>query len=126
MPPNQVRPTRALAFGRALAQAVQALPGDARVVLIASGGMSHFVVDEALDRQVLAALQPWDAATLASVPDSHLRGNTAELKSWLVVASALHQAGLQPSSTAYTACYRTPAGTGSGMGFVAWAEAAAH
>ena len=85
--------------------------------------MSHFVVDEALDRQVLAALQPWDLATLAAIPDDHLRGNTAELKSWLVVASALHQAGLQPSSTAYTAytaCYRTPAGTGSGMGFVAW------
>ena len=120
VPPNQVRPARALAFGRALAKAVQSLPGDARVVLIASGGMSHFVVDEALDRQVLSALQPWDRATLAAIPDDHLRGNTAELKSWLVVASALHHAGLQPTSTDYTACYRTPAGTGSGMGFVAW------
>ncbi len=120
VPPNQVRPTRALAFGRALAKALQSLPGDARVVLIASGGMSHFVVDEALDRKVLAALGPWDESTLAAIPDSHLRGNTSELKSWLVVASALHQAGLQPSSVAYAACYRTPAGTGSGMGFVAW------
>ena len=118
--PNQVRARRALAFGRALAIAVQALPEDARVVLIASGGMTHFVVDEALDQRVLQALQPWDEATLAGLPEDHLQGNTAEIKSWLVVAAAMQQAGLTPSSVAYTACYRTPAGTGSGMGFVSW------
>jgi Catalytic LigB subunit of aromatic ring-opening dioxygenase len=121
VPPNQVQAPRALAFGRALAKAVQALPGDARVAIIASGGMSHFVVDEELDARVLKALKPWDEATLAAIPERHLQGNTSELKSWLVVAAAMQQAGLAPTSVEYTACYRTPAGTGSGMGFVAWA-----
>ena len=118
--PNPVRARRALAFGRALARSVQTLPDDARVVLIASGGMTHFVVDEAFDQRVLRALQPWDEATLAGLPEGHLQGNTSEIKSWLVVAAAMQQAGLAPTSVSYTACYRTPAGPGSGMGFVSW------
>ena len=32
----------------------------------------------------------------------------------------MQQAGFAPTSVEYTACYRTPAGTGSGMGFVSW------
>lgn len=120
VPPNQVRVPRALQFGRALAQALRGLPGDARVVLIASGGLSHFVVDEALDLQVMAALDPLDTKAIESIPETHFQGNTAEIKSWLVVAAAMQTAGLHVEHADYTPCYRTPAGTGSGMGFVAW------
>jgi hypothetical protein len=118
--PNQVRVPRALAFGTALARAVGQLPGDARVVLIASGGLTHFVVDEEFDRRVLAALDPLDTAAYEAMPESQFNGNTAEIKSWLVVAAAMKEAGLRLQSSEYTPCYRTPAGTGSGMGFVSW------
>lgn len=117
---NAIRIPRSLALGRAIAKAVNKLPGDARVVLIASGGMSHFVVDEDLDRQVLGALSPWDEGTLMSIPENRLNGNTAELKSWFVVAAAMQEAGLHVEKIDYSSCYRTPAGTSSGMGFVTW------
>jgi hypothetical protein len=117
---NAIRIPRALALGRALTKAINALPADARVVVIASGGMSHFVVDEDLDRQILGALSTWDEGTLMAIPESHLNGNTSELKSWFVVAAAMKEAGLTVAQMDYSACYRTPAGTGSGMGFVTW------
>ena len=90
------------------------------MALIASGGLTHFVVDEELDRRVLAALDPLDTAAYEAMPESWFQGNTAEIKSWLVVAAAMKEAGLHVDLREYTACYRTPAGTGSGMGFVAW------
>ena len=40
----------------------------ARVAVIASGGLSHFVVDEELDRQILKRLEQKDAGTLTSLP----------------------------------------------------------
>ncbi len=118
--PNQVRTGRALAFGAALARAVRDLPDASRVVLIASGGLSHFVVDESLDQKVLQALSPFDAASLQSIPESWFNGNSGEIKSWMAVAAAMNEAGLRIDMRDYTPCYRTPAGTGSGMGFVAW------
>jgi 3-O-methylgallate 3,4-dioxygenase len=36
------------------------------------------------------------------------------------VASAAMNAGLAVQQADYVPCYRTEAGTGSGMGFVAW------
>ena len=117
---NAIRIPRALALGRALAKAIHDLPQDARVVVIASGGMSHFVVDEELDRRVLAAMCPWDESALKAIAEVELNGNTAELRSWMVAASAMNTAGLTTRQSDYVACYRTPAGTGSGMGFVTW------
>ena len=117
---NAIRTHRALALGRALAKTLQGLPHDAKVVLVGSGGMSHFVVDEELDQKVLASLSPFDESSIKSIPETFLKGNTAELKSWFVVAAAMHEAGLNVASMHYTACYRTKAGTGSGMGFVTW------
>src|SRR5664279_1252206 len=57
---NALRTPRALGLGQAISNAVKALPQDARVVVIASGGMTHFVLDEELDRTVLGALVPYD------------------------------------------------------------------
>lgn len=120
--PNQIRVPRALALGHALAESIAALPLAARVVVVASGGLSHFVVDEDFDRRVLGALAPFDAAALQSLPESWLQGNSAEIKSWLVLAAAMHEAGLPLLHCEYQPCYRTEAGTGSGMGFAAWAR----
>ena len=44
-PPNQVTPQRCYEFGRAVRQAVESWKDDLRVGVIASGGLSHFVVD---------------------------------------------------------------------------------
>lgn len=121
--PNQIRVPRALALGQALAASIAALPGTARVVVVASGGLSHFVVDEDFDHRVLQALAPFDAATLQSLPESWLQGNSAEIKSWLVLAAAMHEAGLPLARCDYHPCYRTEAGTGSGMGFATWLPA---
>jgi hypothetical protein len=54
-PPNQPSPARCVALGEALRHAVEAFPGDARVGVLASGGLSHFIVDEAFDHAVIEA-----------------------------------------------------------------------
>lgn len=118
--PNQPRVARCLAFGRALATAIRALPDGLRVAVVASGGMSHFVVDEPFDRQVLEALAMGDETTLREIPESWFNGNTAEIKSWLPLAGLAQEAGLEMTLVDYVACYRSEAGTGSGMAFASW------
>src|SRR6202012_731642 len=46
-PPNQPTPRRCYRLGQALRAAVENYPGDARIGIIGSGGLSPFVVDEA-------------------------------------------------------------------------------
>src|SRR5690606_19184108 len=59
-PPNQPRAGRCVDLGIRLAAAVAAWPADLRVAIIASGGLTHFVIDEDFDRIVLDALQAND------------------------------------------------------------------
>jgi hypothetical protein len=63
-PPNQPRPRRCYELGQAIARAVETYPGDARVGIIASGGLSHFLVDEDFDRAILRACAGKDAKFL--------------------------------------------------------------
>ena len=51
-PPNQPTPKRCIDFGRALGRAIKSWKGHERVAVVASGGVSHFVIDEAFDRRV--------------------------------------------------------------------------
>ena len=67
-PPNQPTPAQCLAIGQAIARAVNAFPGNARVGVVASGGLSHFVVDEDLDQAVIQAVTRKDHAALAALP----------------------------------------------------------
>ena len=60
-PPNQPTPRRCYRLGQAIRAAVESYPGDARVGIIGSGGLSHFVVDEALDRGFFDLLRRKDA-----------------------------------------------------------------
>ena len=50
-PPNQPTPKRCYNLGQALRGAIESWPKDIRVGILASGGLSHFVVDEELDQQ---------------------------------------------------------------------------
>ncbi len=119
-PPNQPPAGRCFEFGRALARAIATWPDDWKVAVIASGGLTHFVIDESFDRCVLDALQKSDAARLSSLPESMFQSGTSEIKNWIVVAGVMAEAGLSMSLVDYVPCYRSEAGTGSAMGFAKW------
>jgi len=119
-PPNQPPAGRCFQFGRALARAVKSWPEDIKVAFIASGGMTHFVLDESFDHELLDAMQAGDAAKLAAVSENMFQAGTSEIKNWIVVAGAMSEAGLKMSLVDYVPCYRSEAGTGSAMGFARW------
>ena len=120
-PPNQPPAGRCYQFGRALARAIKSVtPADLKVAFIASGGMTHFVLDEAFDRELLDAMQKGDAAKLAAIPENMFQAGTSEIKNWIVVAGAMAEAGLKMDVIDYVPCYRSEAGTGSAMGFARW------
>jgi Catalytic LigB subunit of aromatic ring-opening dioxygenase len=123
VPPNRPRAERCLELGHALAKATGELPFDMRVVLVASGGLTHFVIDDQLDDLVLTAIRTQDEAALAAIPEELFAGNTAEIKNWLPVVAAAWNAGLPLTSLDYVPCYRTEAGTGNAMGFASWGAA---
>lgn len=118
--PNPPSAKRCYEFGRALAAAVRSFPTDLKVGIVASGGLSHFVIDEELDRDFLGALKKKDAAFISEIPDDVLRSGTSEYRNWIVVAGALADAPLAARVVDYQPCYRSEAGTGCGMAFVAW------
>ncbi len=117
-PPNQPRPRRCYELGQAIRAAVKAAPGDARVGILASGGLSHFTVDEELDRAVLKACKDNDGEALASIPAEKLNSGTSEIRNWITVVGAAGH--LNNVWQEYIPCYRSAAGTGCGMGFALW------
>ena len=117
-PPNQPTPRRCVALGRALRELIDAWPQDLRVGVIASGGLSHFVVDEALDQQVIDAIRRKDSDALAAFDPQLLQAGSSEIRNWLVVGELARQLGLDWLT--YIPAYRTPALTGTGLAFAAW------
>lgn len=117
-PPNQPTPRRCVALGAALRELIAAWPQDLRVGVIASGGLSHFVVDEALDQQVLQALREKDSATLAALDPKLLQAGSSEIRNWLVVGEMARELDLE--WVEYVPGYRSPALTGTGLAFAAW------
>ncbi|MGH8732066.1 MAG: protocatechuate 3,4-dioxygenase [Burkholderiales bacterium] len=116
-PPNQPRPGRCFRLGRALAQAIAGFGSDQRIGIIASGGLSHFTIDEKLDDTVLNACAQGDEAALASIPPAKLNSGSSEIRNWIVMAGAAAAAALRCEWREYVPLYRTPAGTGCGMAF---------
>jgi 3-O-methylgallate 3,4-dioxygenase len=117
-PPNVPSAARCYELGRALRRAVETWLPDARVAVIASGGLTHFVIDEELDRGVLDAITSGDGAALGAIPRDKLRSGNSEILNWITAAGALE--GLTPTVLDYVPGYRTPAGTGTGMAFARW------
>ena len=56
-----------------------------RVAVMASGGLSHFVVDEEIDRATLKALAEKDVDGLRSLPREKLRSGTSEILNWVAL-----------------------------------------
>jgi aromatic ring-opening dioxygenase catalytic subunit (LigB family) len=117
-PPNQPRPKRCYDLGKAIRKAVQNSNGSERVGILASGGLSHFTIDEELDRGVLDALKRNDGETLASLPVQKLNSGSSEIRNWIALAGAAGH--LKNVWQEYVPCYRSAAGTGCGMGFALW------
>jgi hypothetical protein len=117
-PPNQPTPLRCYELGRALRRAVESFGPERKVAIVASGGLSHFVVDEAVDRLVLRGLTEHRPELLTSIPAATLRSGTSEVRNWIVVAGACTNDSVEVVD--YVAAYRSRAMTGCGMGFVRW------
>ncbi len=117
-PPAQPRARRCLELGEGLAAAIADAPGDARIGVMASGGLSHFLVLPDFDNAVLDAIAADDRDALARLPEPVLCSGTSEVKNWLVAAGACR--GLDFEVVDYVPAYRTAAGTGTGLCFASW------
>ena len=117
-PPNQPTPRRCYKLGQAIRAAVERYPGDARIGIAGSGGLSHFVVDEELDRGVIDALARKDSEALQSLPRKKLNSGSSEIRMWVSIGGAVEH--LDMAWSHYVPGYRTPAGSGTGLGFAYW------
>jgi hypothetical protein len=118
--PNRPAVRRCMALGQALRRAVKGWKGHNRVALVASGGLTHFVIDEDFDQAVLSAMERGDLDALSRLPESYFRVGTAEIKNWLPVIAAMTAEGKRFHKIDYVPCYRSEAGTGNAMAFVYW------
>jgi len=119
-PPNQPTPKRCYDFGRSIGRAIASCDSDKRVAVCASGGLSHFVIDEAFDHRILQALLARDTNALLGEPNAMFRSGTSEIKNWITVAGILSETKLRMNLLDYVPCYRSDAGTGNAMAFATW------
>jgi aromatic ring-opening dioxygenase catalytic subunit (LigB family) len=117
-PPNVPTAARCHDIGLRLREVIEADTSSLRVAIVASGGLSHFVVDEALDRSVMAALSSQDQSVLRNLPRCALNSGSSEILNWVLTAGAMK--GTSVTWSEYLPLYRTPAGTGVGAGFAIW------
>jgi hypothetical protein len=117
-PPNQPTPKRCHDLGKAVRAAVQSWDGGKRVGVLASGGLSHIVIDEPLDQQVLDALKAKDTPALHAIPRDLMKGGTSEILNWVALDGAV---GTLPMTLIdYIAGYRSRPSTGCAMAFAYW------
>lgn len=119
-PPNQPSVRRCYDFGRAVAKAIRNWKSDARVAVFASGGLSHFVIDEQLDLAFLEALRTDDASEIISMREELLQSGSSEIKNWIALSGAMADGDCQFRLVDYVPCYRSEAGTGTANAFVFW------
>jgi aromatic ring-opening dioxygenase catalytic subunit (LigB family) len=89
---------RCHAWGAVLAEAIASFPGNARVAILATGGLSHSIgeatmgaIDEAFDRECLQHFASGDREALFAFLDQRIAaaGNgTAEVRNWLAAHGA--------------------------------------
>jgi aromatic ring-opening dioxygenase LigB subunit len=119
-PPNQVKPKRCYEFGQMIGRAINGWDSDKKVAVCASGGVSHFVIDEDFDHRILDAMQKGDVETMINEPNNMFRSGTSETKNWIVTAGILSQTDFAMELLDYVPCYRSDAGTGNAMAFATW------
>ncbi|MEW2624116.1 hypothetical protein [Streptomyces sp. NPDC048106] len=117
-PPNVPSAHRCYQLGQGLRHAIGTWDADVRVAVVTSGGLSHFVVNEELDRRVLSALGAGDFAAFGDLPRNQMRSGNSEILNWVTAAGALEKH--TATVVDYIPGYRSPAGTGTGMAFAYW------
>jgi 3-O-methylgallate 3,4-dioxygenase len=117
-PPNWISPRRAFNLGRAVREAIEAWDSDARVAIVTSGGLSHFSVDEEIDRLALKGLTEANAEILSTLPRYKLQSATTEILNWVAAAGAMGDTPMELIT--YQPGYRSPAGTGCGCAVGRW------
>lgn len=117
-PPNQPTPARCYAIGVALRKAIEAWDENKTVGVIASGGLSHVIIDEEIDSMTLEGLKNKDNEKLLNLPITKLVYGTSEIRNWILVAGTVEELNMQLVD--YVPCYRTEAGTGCAMAFAQW------
>ena len=120
-PPNQPAPQRCFELGKAVRELVAGFADDIRVGILASGGLSHFLVNEELDHRVVAVLRgdrrDYQAAhRVAGAPAAV--GIVGDSGNWITVAAAAIDLRLDWIS--YVPGYRSRALTGVGLCFASW------
>lgn len=119
-PPNQPGVRRCYDFGKSVLRGIQSWNSDARVAVFASGGLTHFVIDEEVDRLLFEAIETRDISRVSQLQEAIFQDGTSELKNWIPLAGMMAELGLTPRLIDYVPCYRSEAGTGNAMGFIAW------
>jgi len=108
---------RCVQFGQALAKVLRQASGNQKVVIIASGGLSHTKIDERLDEGFINALRQNNLDYMAAMRGSDLVEGTSEIRNWIVSAAAADQPGTMLD---YFPLYRTTTGVGCAMSFAHW------
>lgn len=119
-PPNQPSLKRCYNFGKAIGRAIASWKSDKTVAVFASGGLSHFVIEQDLDDQVLDAMRQNNEPALLNLPQERFQSGTSEIRNWLALAGVLADRNLSMQLVDYVPCYRSEAGTGNAMGFAYW------
>jgi hypothetical protein len=117
-PPNQPTPKRCHDLGKAVNAAVSAWQGGERVGVMASGGLSHIMIDEEIDQQTLDALKAHDTRGLYALPRELLKGGTSEILNWVALDGAVGD--LPMTLIDYIPGYRSRPSTGCAMAFAYW------
>ena len=117
-PPNQPSPSRCLVLGEAIRRAIDSFTPGLRIGILASGGLSHFVVDEGFDHAVIDAFKRRDREFFRTAPLHKLMSGSSEIRNWICLAGVV--ADLDLDWVSYTPGYRTPALTGTGLCFASF------
>jgi 3-O-methylgallate 3,4-dioxygenase len=117
-PPNQPTPKRCHDLGKAIRAAIGTWQDGERVAVMASGGLSHIVIDEEIDQQTLDALKAKDSRALHALPRDLLKGGTSEILNWVALDGAVGD--LPMTLIDYIPGYRSRPSTGCAMAFAYW------
>lgn len=110
--PPVIGSRRAYAIGRSIRKAIDSWPGNERVVVFGTGGISHWVgtaemgkVNEDFDRRILSMVERGDAEALLALSDEQILeegGNGAfEIKNWICAMGVMGK--LKAETIAYEA-----------------------
>ena len=75
-PPNQPRVQRCYDFGKSIVRAIRSWDSPARVALFASGGLTHFVIDESVDQVFIDAMRSRSITSVAALGEPIFQAGT--------------------------------------------------